>query len=351
MSRCLIALAAAASLAAIQTPPAPVFPGATWARATPAAVGLRAAKLDAFRDQVGGRGCIVRHGRLVYSYGDISTRADVASACKPWYVHFLLLLLGQGTLKTLDEPVHTWEPRLRDLNAGLEHKDRLITWRHLANQTSCYGVEERPGAAFDYSDFNMALFFDTLFLKVYKTPLERIDGDLLHPKLTMPLQCEDQPTFLAFGRDNRAGRLAISVRDFARFGLLYLRQGSWQGRQLIDPRLAEMAVTTPLPPHLPRTSGRPAEMIAKQRSIGGGNNQTDHHGSYSFAWWTNGRDRDGKRHWPDAPADTYAALGHGGKRALFVIPSLDLVVSWNDARINDVAGQNRALSLLVEAAR
>ncbi|MCI0682505.1 MAG: hypothetical protein L0Y71_10395 [Gemmataceae bacterium] len=343
-----------------------VFPGKEWATRTPEPAGLDAAKLDAFRDFVGGRGCVVRGGHLVYSWGDIARRADVASAFKPWLVHFLLMLLdpltpgpsppegrgeSRGILKSIDEPVSQWESRLNDLNADLGFKDRKITWRHLACQTSCYGVEEPPGAAYDYSDYNMALFFDTLFLKAYKTSYARMDADVLHARLTDLLQCEDNPTFLAFGPKNRPGRLAISVRDFCRFGMLYLHKGTWNGKQLLDAKLAEMAVSSPLPNSIPRTQGNKADMIAGQRSIGGGNNQTDHLGSYSFAWWTNGVDRAGKRHWPDVPLDAFAALGHGGVRAMVVIPSRDLIVSWNDAKIKGRELENRALRMLVDSVR
>jgi hypothetical protein len=324
------------------------FPGKTWATRTPAQAGLDAAKLDRLREFVGGRGCIVRGGHLVYSWGDITRRADVASAFKPWLVHLLLLLLDQGIIKGLDEPIAAWEARLNALNPGLNFKDRKITWRQLACQTSCYGVHEAPGEAFDYSDYNMALFFDTL-LKVYKTTHARIDADVLHPKLTDLLQCQDNPTFLAFGPKDRPGRLAVSVRDACRFGLLYLHKGAWNGKQLLSGKLAELAVTSPLPNSVPRTKGKKAAMIAGQRTLGGGNNQTDHLGSYSFAWWTNGVDRKGKRHWHDAPPDTYGAFGHGGLRATVVIPSRDLVVSWNDARITSRVMENRALQLLVEA--
>ena len=111
------------------------------------------------------------------------------------------------------------------------------------------------------------------------------------------------------------------------------------------------AVTSPVPNRVPRTQGQKAERIAGQRSIGGGNDQTDHLGSYSFAWWTNGVDRAGQRHWPDAPLDAFGAFGHGGVRATVVIPSRDLVVSWNDARVKGRAMENRALQLLVEAVR
>jgi len=329
-----------------------VYPGKNWAPRTPAEVGLEAVKLDAFRDYVGGRGCVVRSGYLVYAWGDVSQRADVASAAKPWYSHFLFKALEDGRIPSLEEKISRWEPRLNDLNPGLGFKDRDITWRHLANQTSCYGITEAPGTAFDYNDWQMALFWDTLFLKVYGATCEDVDEKVLHPLLTDLLQCEDHPTFLAFGPEDRPGRLAVSVRDFARFGLLYLRQGNWNGRQLISREWATRAVTSPLPNELPRAVGQAAEMIPGQRSLGSRDvpdNQGDHLGSYSWLWWTNGVDREGQRHWPDAPTDTYGAFGHGGPRAMIVLPSLDLIVSWNDAHIRSREMENQALKLLVGA--
>ena len=92
-------------------------------------------------------------------------------------------------------------------------------------------------------------------------------------------------------------------------------------------------------------------MLPEQRSLGGGKNQTDHMGSYSYAWWVNGVDREGERHWPDAPEDTFGAFGHGGLRAMVVLPSLDLIISWNDSSVNSRERENRALGLLVEAVR
>jgi hypothetical protein len=210
-------------------------------------------------------------------------------------------------------------------------------------------VRERPGEAFDYSDYQIALFADTLFLRVWGATWETVDDDVLHPMLTDLLGCEDRPTLTAFGVHDRPARLAISVRDFARFGLLYLRHGEWNGVRVIRAEHVARATTSAVVPDLPRTTGEQAEMIRGQRSLGGGNNQTDHFGSYSYAWWTNGVDRTRARHWPAAPPDTYGAFGHGGIRAMVILPSLDLVVSWNDARIEGRDMENRALELLVAA--
>jgi CubicO group peptidase (beta-lactamase class C family) len=286
---------------------------------------------------------------MVFTWGEADRKGDVASACKPWYTHFLLAALEGGKSASLDDKVAQFQPGLASINEKLGHKDREITWRHLSNQVSCYGVEERPGEAYDYSDYNISLFFDTLFLGVYGSSWKNLDDELLHPKLTDILQCLDTPTFLAFGLENRPGRLAVSPRDFARFGLLYLRQGRWKGRQILRREHVSLATSSPLPNRIPRTAGKPAEMIPAQRSIGGGNNQCDHLGSYSFTWWTNGVDREGKRHWPDAPLKAYGAFGHGGVRAMVVLPGLGIVTSWNDSKIKSREAENEALRLLVEA--
>lgn len=333
------------------------WPGDAWERKAPKEVGLNVDQLNAFSKYVGGRGCVVRRGYLVYSWGNIAQRADVASAAKPFYAHFLWKAIEDGRIKSVDEEVVTWEPRLGAINRDLGFKDRAIRWRDLANQTSCYQLRERPGTAYAYNDWQMALFWDTLFLKVYGATYENVDKTVFRSQLTDLLQCQDQPTMMAFGPQNRPGRLAISVRDFARFGLLYLREGNWRGCQLIRRENVRRAVHSPLPNSIPRARLEPAEMIAGQRTIGSKrtpDNQTDHFGSYSWLWWVNGVDRHGTRMFPDAPHDLYGAFGHGGPRAMWVIPSRDLVVSYNDAELrNWTSGRdnptNTAMKLLMTA--
>ena len=336
---------------------APVYPAKTWVEKTPADVGMDQAKLEAMSRHIGGRGCVIRNGVMVHSWGDASRRADIASAAKPFYSHFLFAAVESGKIPSLEEKAAKWEPRLQNINADLGHKDRAITWRHFATQTSCYQLVEKPGAAYAYNDWQMALFWDTLFLKVYGADYATVDEKVFRPLLTDKLQCEDNPTMMAFGTRNRAGRVAISVRDFARFGLLYLHGGKWRDDQLINAELAKMAVTSPLPNTIPRAGKESAQMIGGQRSMGSRSqpdNQTDHYGSYSWLWWTNGVDRDGTRMFPDAPEDLYGAFGHGGPRALWVIPSLDIVVSYNDSKMKTwTSGRknptNEAMRLLVAA--
>ncbi len=286
-------------------------------------------KLDALRDLVGGRGCVVRHGYLAYAWGNQEQSGDVASAVKPVISTLLLLAIQEGKLGSVDDPVAKFEPRLRTLNRG---KEAGITWRHLASQTSGYGLLEAPGAAYAYNDFALALYYDTLIRQVFKAE----GTEVLTARLADVLGFEDSFTFNAFGPDDRPGRLAVSVRDFARFGLLYLRGGKWGDRQVLRPELVRLVLNSPLPADFRRASGAEADMLPGQRSLGGGKTITPvGPGYYSFNWWLNGKDREGRRLFVDAPPDAFVAAGHGGERMLWVIPSLDLVVCWNDSTVND----------------
>lgn len=338
----LFALSALAGLAPAQT-----FPGREWEAVAPAAVGLSAEKLAALRDLVGGRGCVVRHGKLAFAWGDQTRSSDVASAVKPIISTLLFLAVHDGKLNSPDALVADFEPRLKTLNHG---KDATITWRHLASQTSGYGLTEKPGAAYAYNDFALALYYDTLTARVFQQP----GLDLFRRRLAEPMQFQDEITF----DKPRPGRLALSVRDFARFGLLALHKGRWRNEQLVPASAFETMFNSPVPASLPRTNKQDADMLPGQRSLGGTKSITPNGpGVYSFNWWLNRRDDQGRLALPAAPPDTILASGHGAKRTLWVMPSLDLVVSWNDSRVDDHDQSpgnpdtrlNRAVRLVVEA--
>ncbi len=315
------------------------YPNQDWTTVSAATAGIKPGQLQQVAEYLGGRGVITYDGRIVHQWGDISRPDDVASAVKPIFTHLLIEAVESGRLNSFEEPLVGYEPRLDSLNRELDFKDRFITFRHCANQISCYGVSESPGEAFDYNDFQMALFFDTLVGDVYQSDVSAVDRQVLHPLLTDRLQCQDNPSLLAFGDGDRAGRLRISPRDFCRLGLLYLHEGVWRGETLIAPAYARTVTRTPLPLSLPRTKARAAEMISGQRTLGSRqipDDQTDHLGSYSWAWWVNGRRASGQRLWPDAPEEVYSCLGHKhGKRGMMVIPAWRVVMSWNDSRLDE----------------
>jgi CubicO group peptidase (beta-lactamase class C family) len=321
----------------------PVWPGKQWTWREPADVGLKRPKLEDLSKAVSGRGCVVRGGAMVYSWGDQRKSGDVASAMKPLLSVLMLMAVEEGKIASVDEPLVRWE-------AQLSGKDALITWRHLASQNSGYGLIERPGEAWGYNDFALALYYDMLMGRVYQSG----GTDVLRRQIAAPLGFEDAFTFEAFGPRDRPGRLAVSVRDFARFGLMAMRGGKWADRQIVNRELLEMSLRSVVPVDLPRTSGREAAMLPGQRSLGGTRNITpDGPGQYSFNWWLNRKNPKGQRLFESLPEETFAALGHGGARSMILVPNWDLIVVWNDAPINQMDSPlfRQAQDLIAQAAK
>jgi CubicO group peptidase (beta-lactamase class C family) len=91
-----------------------------------------------------------------------------------------------------------------------------------------------------------------------------------------------------------------TARDWARFGLLYLNDGVWQGERILPEGWVDYSRTpTPKAPN----------------------------GRYGAQWWCNaGTNEDPEtRMWPKLPADLYAARGFQGQ-SVNVFPTQNLVV-------------------------
>lgn len=331
--------------------PVPVFPGSAWDVMTPAEAGLDEKVLYRLSAHVGGRGCVVRHGSMVYAWGDQQQSSDVASAFKPLLSTLLFFAIQDGYVTSADDLMANHEPRLRKLDPD---KDGRITWTHLGSQSSGYGLAEAPGEAYSYNDYALALYYDTLMGKVFEANADEV----LKRYLGVPLGFEDAYTFEAFGPTDRPGRLAVSVRDFARFGQFILHRGRWKDTQLLASDHVEAMLSTVTPPQMPVASGAEAPMLDDQRTVGGGKTITPvGPGFHSFNWWLNGYDRDGNQLYADAPDDLILAAGHGGRRALWIFPSLDMVVAWNGSHISDHDDSpynpdtlsNQAVRLMMEA--
>lgn len=334
------------------------FPGEQWETVSPERAGFDRDRLEVFSDWVGGTGFLTRNGRQVHAWGLYTERADIASAFKPVLAHLVYAAVEEGLIDSLDSPVGEHSRELREVNEALGYKDRRITWRHLLTLTSGYGVSEEPGAAFNYCDYSTALLADVLVHRVYDSSYDRLDSEIVAPLLADSIQWQDSPSF-AGNRRSHKGRLRISARDLARFGLLYLNEGSFGGEEILGRETVRMALSSPLPVTMPRTAQEEAEMIPNQRTIGGSVNMEDHLGAFSYMWWLNIEGPDGKRIFPNAPPDTFASLGHGGRHVLVVIPSLDIVASWTIAleRISPRKissdgrwAVNEALGLLLDSA-
>tara|TARA_R110002051_G_scaffold250747_2_gene310090 strand:- start:7762 stop:9090 length:1329 start_codon:yes stop_codon:yes gene_type:complete len=106
-----------------------------------------------------------------------------------------------------------------------------------------------------------------------------------------------------------------STRDWAKFGILYLNKGQWNGKQLFDEKWLKY-ITTP----------------------------TAHSkGTYGGHFWLNA---EGK--YPDVPRDMFSANGFQGQR-IFIIPSKDLVIVRTGLSEEPEFDMNTFLSEIISA--
>ena len=316
--------------------PAP-FPGESWQYRSPPELGLDSAVLDRFveRVQSSGRdaGVIVKDGYVVKMWGDTAARVDWASAGKSALSTMLLFALAEGRLSSLDEPVLGWGwDDTTDPARRLQGMDRAITFRHLANMTSGLDRIEGPGEAYAYNDNAVQLYARTL-MRVFdaETSPTAFNAAAMAPGRLGLLGFEDGPLFGTTDplQAHRAETsLVTSPRDLARLGWFWLNKGNWRGRQVLPESLFEQFVA-------PLVSGNtPLSIAATQKylRIGTWGNPLSFDipfgpGIYGLHWWFNGVvGASDRRHWPDTPLDTFAAIGNYPDKMVVVIPSRGLVV-------------------------
>lgn len=333
----LFALGCAAGLAGAQEM---IFPGTDWLEATPESQGVDSAKLhraiahlaahtgrDKARELV-----IVVNGRLIWK-GDNTDKVHGTWSCTKVFTSTVLgLLIAEGKC-SLDTRAASVLPVMKAVYPD-------VTLRHFTTMTSGYralGDEAKggythgpsstpfephpeplfaPGKAYAYWDSAMNQFGYALTL-IAGEPLE----DVFRRRIAEPIGMNPQAwKWGDFGKGHtpringgagNAGRsVQISAREFARFGLLMLNNGRWDGRQLIPENWVQKATSVQVPASV--TNAWLKSEIAGP-------------GQYGFNWWVNGRDASGALTWPGAPADTYAAQGHNNNR-LYVVPSWRMVV-------------------------
>ncbi len=288
-------------------PPGLYFPPDTtdeWERIDPSAVGWDPVQLEAALDyaaSANSTAVIVLHrGRILAeryaNRWDLHTSQPIFSATKS-VVAFLIGLLVQDGALDLDDNVTS------HLGAGWSQasasEEAAITVRHLLTMTS--GLDDQlgfvtaPGATWYY---NTPAYY-VLFAVIEAASGVTRDA-FSAARLEGPIALRDTrwtPT-----------RMAMSARDMARFGLLILAGGAWDGTALVtEPAILTEAITS----------------------------SQDLNPAYGHLWWLNGQDayllpgnpaRGGPGPlMPDAPADLFAALGAGDKK-IYVVPSLELVV-------------------------
>ncbi|HEU5077634.1 MAG TPA: sialate O-acetylesterase [Opitutaceae bacterium] len=297
------------------------WPETSWPVATPAEVQMNENRLKQARDYAltgGGSGMILRHGRVVMTWGDQTTLYDLKSSSKSIGVTALGLALQDGKVQ-LDDAAVKYQPALGvppESNRATGWIEK-ITLRHLANQVA--GFEKpggygrllfAPGTKWFYSDAGPNWLAECLTLAYGRdlndVMFERVFGPLgIKPDDIVWRENAYRPHEInGLKRREFGSGFSANVDAMARLGYLYLHEGRWRDRQII-------------PADFVRLVSHPAPQIAGLSEYDQRHGNASEH--YSLLWWDNG---DGTI--PGLPRDAFWSSGLHNSHIL-VIPSLDIV--------------------------
>ncbi len=248
------------------------------------------------------------------------TRTRTWSTAKSIAATLIGMLVDEGRLG-LDEPLELdWLPEVR---APEQDPRDSITLRHTLNMSSglypvdSFGMEYAVGSGLAYwAGFSSSVGARQRgLIREPGTFWDYENYDTLLAVLAMKRELGDQQRYLEFPRRRLLDRIGMrntllstdrfgdfilssqvytNARDLARFGLLYLNGGTWDGERLISEAWIDF-VRTPAPAAAVR-----------------GND-------YGGQFWLVPDDRN------DVPKDAYSTAGNRGQYVI-IIPSLDLVI-------------------------
>jgi len=275
------------------------------------------------KDRGGPAGMVVRRGYIVAQWGDLD-RVDMSFSLTKSYLSTIAgLAVDRGLIKNVNDPVWKY---VSDGGFDSPHNTK-ITWQMLLNQTSEWegvlwgkpdvadrrrGYDralEEPGTFWEYNDVRvnrLALALMRVWGKALPQVLQQEVMDPIgashtwvwHGYSNSYIKLKGLPVQAVSGGGHWGGGLWASTRDHARFGYLYLRNGTWSGRQILSERWVRMATApTDVAPH------------------------------YGFLFWLN----TARKIVPSAPESSFFAFGSGGN-VIWIDPDHELVVvtSWLD---------------------
>ncbi len=303
-----------------------VYPGRSWERIDDtASVGYGATRLASIADYLETLDTtglmVVVGGRVLYEYGDVDTLTYLASVRKSILAMLYGNYVADGTIdlsKTLRELGMNDHGGLLEVELGatVEH---LITARsgiyHAASNSGDNLADapprgsQQPGEYFLYNnwDFNAA---GAAFERITRINIY----DALEADLSIPLGFQDWDRSIHRKSGNLrqsvnpAYHMNLSTRDMARIGYLMLREGNWNGKQVIPRDWARRIVSIVTPYDKMNPEG-----------IRGGEF------GYGHMWWI----FDGPET-PEAFRGGYTGRGAYGQY-ITVLPALDMVIAHKTA--------------------
>ena len=263
------------------------------------------------RERGGPAGVIIKNGYIVAEWGDVERVDMTFSVTKSYLSTVFGLALDDGLIGSITDQVadYVWDGTFEG-----EHNAK-ITWEHLLNQSSDWsgtlfgmhdwadrppregGIDDWknralhiPGTYYKYNDVRVNVFSYSL-MHIWRKPLPVI----LKERIMDPIGASTSWRWYGYdhswvtidgqkmqsvsGGGHSGGGIFINTLDHARFGLLFLREGRWNDRQLLSEEWVRMVQ-------------EPSQANE----------------SYGLMWWLNR----GEEEMRGVPGSIYYAAGFGG---------------------------------------
>ncbi len=311
-------------------------------------------------------GMIVYKGFIIASWGN-PLRCDMThSVTKSFLSSVIGVAVDQGLIASVQDTVAKYVPPIELFTPGQVNRsadligqpqllqpfetphNRTLTWDHMLRQVSdwegtLWGKPEwadrpdpdpktwigrkrnAPGTVYEYNDVRvnaLALAATSVWRRPLPQVLKQYIMDPIGASNTWRwtgyrnawIVLDGQPVQSVSGGGHWGGGMFINAFDMARFGLLTLHRGNWNGKQLLSEQWVNQALT-PTPA------------------------KTD----YGYMNWFLNTD---KKLLPDAPANAFMHIGNGNN-IIYVDPEHELVVviRW----IADTKSINETIRKILEA--
>ena len=236
------------------------YPAQEWSEIAAAAAQLDQTKIDrlfdlSFQDSATQGVVLIKNGLLVgerYADGFSTDSYGTSwSMAKSFYAALIGISIDRGEIMSLDDPVALYleyfnderrDITLRDLlnmTSGLdfpdhEHEDMFFSADHL-DYARNVGVEKQAGLMFEYNNVNSMLLADIL-LQATGVAADTLLRERIFDKIGL-----DDVTLWQDSAGNPLTYCCVdtTARQYARFGLLFARDGNWNGEQIIPKQFVD----------------------------------------------------------------------------------------------------------------
>ncbi len=261
-----------------------------------------------------------------YKGNNESSKAISWSVAKSFVSALFGIAIAEGYIKDINQPVNAYVPalaasgynnvRIKDvlqMSSGIGFNEDYGDFNSDINRMGRSFALNTPLDAFIISlkqekkpgIYNHYVSMDTQVLGMIITAATGKNlSEYAEEKLWKPLGMESDAIWMidSKGMEAAFGGLNVVLRDYVRFGRLYLNNGSWNGKQIVPAAWVKASVT-PDSPHL-----MPGKRIGSNTPLG-----------YGYQWWI-----------PEKPEGDYLAIGIYGQ-AIYINPKHKIVIARTSA--------------------